>query len=483
MRTKKTNKKSKFLFHRIAKFHIKALSFLLILYLVLGAAIDPRFLAYDFRQKYSAIAASSDISVSLRVMGQPEKPIVTAEAGWINGVSFIQLDWNQTEDTENYDIHRDSLPLITGLTTNSYRDTNIQKNTFYSYKVLARGPLGETFSDEIHIFSGDHEIYELPECQITTIEGLTFTNLIKITNRTPNFAGTTNIENALITIEIGGAESLTATTTANSNGYWSWLAPEKLTYGTYSISVTAIDPENSLTSAQISKSFEIIKEKEIEQESEETSKETSKKTSTAPTIPLPIKITPTEKPIEKPTILEKGHFALIVSVANSDQSIYTNDYLRINTQIITTDPRLGDKKIKLHYTIADEKNNSILDFSEDSVLPENKIIQKKVYISDLFPAGKYKIMVRTNDRDALIYGEAFFQVKEYDLISIGGTTITLSQFMQSLSWIIIFLAILILFFLLMLAMEKYLASQAKIQITEHLLAKKGYFGKRKGVQR
>jgi hypothetical protein len=35
----------------------------------------------------------------------------------------------------------------------------------------------------------------------------------------------------------------------------------------------------------------------------------------------------------------------------------------------------------------------------------------------------------------------------------------------------------------MLALEKYLASKAKIQITEYLLAKKGYFGKRKGVQR
>jgi hypothetical protein len=481
MPKKKTQKKSKSLFQKLAKFHIKLATFLLITYLMLGMIVDPRFLVYDFRQKYSALASSSDITVSLRVMGQPGKPIVNAEADWESGISFINLTWNQTEDTETYDVYRDALPLITGLVANSYRDTNIEKNTFYDYKVLAKGPMGETFSDEIHIFSGDHEIYSLPFCQITTINNLPFNNAIKTTNRTPFFSGTTNIKNGLVRIELNSTNKITATTYANANGYWSWNSTEKLEYGKHNIIITITDPENSLISAQTLKSFEII-EKE---KSEESENKTNQKSSPARVTPPATthESTLQKQPTEEQLAPKKSSFELIVSVSNPNHLVYTDDYLLVNTKVVTTDSTLKNKKIKLHYTISDEKNNSILDFLEDSTLPENKIIQKNIHISELFPAGKYKVMVRASDDDFLISGEDFFQVKEYYLISLGNINITLSQIMQSLSWIIFFLLLLILFFLFMLALEKYLASQAQRQITEYFLAKRGYFGNRKGVRK
>jgi hypothetical protein len=184
-----------------------------------------------------------------------------------------------------------------------------------------------------------------------------------------------------------------------------------------------------------------------------------------------------------PVTFEKSTFKLLVSVNNANKSINTNDYLIINTQIVVADQSLENENLELHYIITDEKNNPVLDFSENSILPKGKTIQKKIHISNLFSTGKYKVQIRTHDGEHLITGEDFFQVKEYNLLSIGGTNITLSQIMQGLSWIILILVVVILFFLFMLALEKYLSSKAKIQITEYFLAKKGYFGKGKGVQR
>ncbi|PIP27553.1 MAG: hypothetical protein COX30_01290 [Candidatus Moranbacteria bacterium CG23_combo_of_CG06-09_8_20_14_all_39_10] len=475
-----TKKKSKSLFHRLAHFHIKMASFLLIFYLMLGMLIDPRFLAYDFRQKYFALASSSNITVSLRVMGEPEKPILIAEAGWENGVNFIDLSWNETEDTETYDIYRNAFPLITGITENSYRDTNIEKNTFYDYKVLAKGPLGTTFSDEIHIFSGDYEIYKEPFCQINTIANKTFTGTPKITERLPIFSGTTNIANALIEIKISGEKNINATTLANSNGYWSFYVPEKLDYGTYHILISAIDPENSLVFAQTNRSFEIIKE---EEEKKTVSTEKPLKETTV----SPITSTPTEKNIpeklteEPKIILEKDSFQILVSIENKNKQLYADDYLIVNTKIIPSLSDFENKAILLRYTVLDEKNNSVLDFSENSLL--TKTIQKKIYISNLVPAGKYKIIVRANNDNRLIIGEDFFEVREYYLINIGSLHISLTQIMQSISWIIFLLFLFILFFLLMLVLEKYLSSQARRQITEYFLAQRGFLGKRKEVQK
>jgi len=499
MNKKSPKKKSKSLFHKIAHIHLKAASFLLIFYLMLGMLVDPRFLAYDFRQKYSALASSTSVTISLRVIGLPEKPTLNAEAGWESGVSFIDLSWNQTEDTTSFDLYRDSLPLVTGLTQTTYRDENIEKNTFYDYTVLARGPVGETFSDEVHIFSGDHEVYEVPNCQITALDSLPFESAMQTTNLTPVFSGTTNLENALIRIELTGPSTLIATTSANSNGYWSWSALENLSLGSYTISVTATDPENSLISAQTSGSFQLIVATSSTDDDEEDGDEDdnhhednhtgSKKTSSNEAIvPQTTTTVPSENPSpaklnETPTIPIKNLFAIFVSVTNPDKLVYADDDLLVSTKIATADPNFENKPIDLHYTVLNDKNDSLINFSEKVVIPKNKTIGKNIHISNLIPTGKYRVVVSASDQNLTVAGEDFFQVKEYYLLNIGNLQITLSQIMQSLSWIILVLICLLLFFFFLLGLEKFFISHAQRQITENLLSIKGYFGKGKGVQR
>jgi hypothetical protein len=492
MSKKSPKKKSKSLFHKLAHIHLRAASFLLIFYLILGMLVDPRFLAYDFRQKYSAIASSSAITVSMRVMGEPEKPVLTAEAGWENDLNFIDLAWNQTEDATSFDLYRDSLPLITGLTQTTYRDENIEINTFYDYKVLARGSAGETFSDEIHIFSDDHEASEMPDCQITALDNLSFTNAIQTTNLAPVFSGTTNLENALIQIELVGPSMLIATTSANSNGYWSWSALENLAIGTYTISVTATDPENSLISAQISNSFEIVvsaspAEEDVNHHSNNQtgSKKTSSGTAIVPQVitTVPSENPPSAEPNETSTISVKNLFAIFVSVTNPDKLVYADDDLIVSTKVATVDPNFENNPIELRYTVLNEKNDPLINFSEKTVLPKNKTIGRNIHISHLVPTGKYRIVVSASDQNLTVAGEDFFQIQEYYLLSIGNLQITLSQIMQSLSWIILALICLLLFFLFLLNMEKYFISHAQRQITEKFLSTKGYFGNRKGVQR
>lgn len=483
MSQKKPSKKSKFLFQRLAKLPTKMALFLLIFYLILGMLIDPRFFARDFRQKYSALAGNSSITVSMRVMGLPGKPIVTAE----NGTNFIRLDWNETKDTTSYDIYRDTLLLVTGLNVNFYEDFSIEKNTYYTYRVLAKNSGGETFSDELVIFSGDSETPLVPYCTIATIENDSFSGIPKITTSTPSFSGTTNIQNALVKIELNSPEKITATTQANDNGYWSWETPQKLDPGKHQISITATDPDNALVSAETVRFFEIL------EKSEESSKEKISEKSTSPEKPSPPIQTETvaEEVSEKKEPLTENFSRqnerisqILVFVENENQLIYADDYLLLKTTIVTTNStNLENAPLNLQYTIFDEKNNRVLDFSENYPWSENQTIQKQIYLSDLFPAGKYKILVRTSENGTLFSGEAFFEVREFHLVNVGSLKLTLSQIMQGLSWIILTLLSIILLFLLLLLLEKYLASRSHRQITEYFLAQRGYFGKRKEVRK
>ena len=165
---------------------------------------------------------------------------------------------------------------------------------------------------------------------------------------------------------------------------------------------------------------------------------------------------------------------LRTSVGNKDRIVLENEQLALSTKLLTSRTFAANEKIDLQYIFTDEKGNIVYQFSEKVTVPSDKIIKKNVEISNLIPEGNYKVLVKMTDNGVLISAEDTFTVKGLYLFSIGSTRIKMSQVMQSLSWIIIFLFLLAFFFSFLLGLEIFLVGD-RSEISEFDLQKRCYF--------
>ena len=464
VRRPKSSRRKKFL-KKAVSVHAKITLAFVVFYLLVSFLADPRFLLRDFREKYSSIAATSQTFLTLHIAGPPGKPVVSSDWTCDETGSHIDLAWNITSDTDDYDAYRDSSPLATGLLTNSYADYAIAENTSYAYQVIANGPLGNTSSDAIVQATGTCTIIPDPTCAITTIGNinlLSHTGTIKIKERRPDFSGTTNIANAQINITLSGGPSISSTTLANGSGFWSWTTPSQLDYGYHTVTVTAVDPGDPTRSSTDSKLFRVIKPEE---------KETT--TSEPSSTPTPTMTTPTPQ--------EPSFFGIAVSVENPENTVYAGGELSVQVDILKKSLQLKDEEYKIIYTLLDSKNLSVLDIIDKMNPTESDIILKNIPISTLLRGGDYKVLVRIYRDQDVISGDASFKIKELPLLNIGSTAITFSDTMRNLSWLILLLLFILLLFLALLGIEHHLSEQAFFQITENYLKKKGFVTRRKGV--
>ncbi len=349
---------------RLIQFHGAVTAGFLLIYILTALFTDPRFLIRDFRDKF---AQAATVNVTLRIIGPPGKPAVTAETACANSSPYVNLNWNATEDTDNYDINRNSQPLITGVTDTNYQDTNVQELTSYTYQVIANGPLGNTASDDAQVATSDCYTRENASCKIKTIAGKnvkSFTGTPKITDRTPKFTGTTNIDNADIDIRVTGGPTINAGTSANDNGYWSWTATEDLDYGTHKISVTATDPNDKSYSDTDSLTFKVVPEEEAVSPSPpaQPSQPVQPPQETAPPseeISPPAEIPPVVLPIE-----------LSLDVKNPDKTAYSGKDL--DTELNIKNPDGIKKELEITYTIYDSRDNILTTEKEKITLEKDQ---------------------------------------------------------------------------------------------------------------
>jgi len=212
---------------RVAKVHLKITSVIFIIYLLVSLIFDPRFLLQDFREKYHTLADEGNIAVTLHVANpnHPGRPTVTSQSGCTPNNPYISLSWNETADTNSYDIYRNSALLMTGLVGNSFTDNTVQNDTSYTYQVIANGLAENTASDEISATSNDCHVIVPPICSVATIskgdvknsQDNTPLDVPKITDNTPTLSGVTNIPYAIINILIHSGPVVSGTTIANVN--------------------------------------------------------------------------------------------------------------------------------------------------------------------------------------------------------------------------------------------------------------------------
>ena len=460
-------KKKKSALRKITKWHLLLTIAALSLYLGLGFWLGPGALKQDIEGK---VAGVSSTVLSLHIAGPPAKPVVTATPGCDSSSPYIQLSWDATNDTDDYDIDRDSAPLITGITTPSYKDTNVSANTTYAYEVTANGPLGNTASDTVSATTGDCYVpLPDPTNEIITIENInltTYNKIPKIKKRTPTFTGTTNIAHALIQAELYTGPLIISSTTANGNGYWSWKVPQKLDYGSHTLYVTATDPSDSSRYKTDQVAFKVIREDE-EEEDEDEEEETAAPALVSPVSPGPA--APGAAPSEK-----NAPFNLKLEIENKDKVVYVGSDLATKLSVIKLRD-FGEGNDLVKYKIIDSRGNTVLDSEETFRLKEGEIYRKSIRLPVYLRAGRYTVRAETEKEGFLISAEDSFEAAEKPILNLGGgVIITYPQLVSTVGYIFIFLLLLLVLFLLLTAREYWLTKQARFFVDEEELSRDGY---------
>lgn len=454
--------------------HTKLTALFLVAYLIFSLIFDPRFLISDFRDKYKALA--EDITVTLLVAAPPEKPEVTVNAGCSSESPYVDLSWTATANTDSYDIYRDSLILATDLTGTSYKDETIQENVSYGYQVVSKGSGGSTSSDSVTSEVPECAVPLIPFCQVLTIEA---TNLLgyfrtpEIHNRIPTFTGTTNINSAHIEIIIT-SRTIFGFTSANANGYWSWKTTEKLDYGKHIVLITATDPLDPNNTTSTSLSFELTKDKDTESKNE-VKKDKEKLTSPFTILQQSQK---SPEPEKSSIYASVTPLEIFLKVSNSNNVVYGGEMLDFSIKVNKNNLSLEEK---IHYQITDREGNTIWESIETETLKKGDIIKKQVPISRLVFGGQYKISARIENEGDIITAEDNFQVKEIPLFNLGNISLTFTQSMSYLSWIVLLSISLLIILLVLVRIEHHLYKQSSFHITENYLFRKGFIKRRKEV--
>lgn len=468
MAKKAKNKKS--LFRKIAKAHALFSVSLFVLYLLLSMVYSPEFLLSDIRSKFSALADDT-VVITGKVLGPPVKPVVTGSAVCDNntGSLSVDLDWPDDENSQTFSIERDALPLVSGLANSQYSDvTGLVVGTTYTYVVTAHGQMGPgiAVSDPVAVATPAECEITLPEPEvvITDFEGnglhIGSSGVPETTNRRPTFAGTTNIPNANVHLEIHSDQIILADTTASGAGYWSWQPPVDLMYRQHTLYVTATDPLDTGRTDSTSLAFLIEKNKE-EKESDSTTKKT---TTPAAAVEIP----------------------LAYQLTFQDNSVLPGKDLATTITINKLLPAYEGTPATIRYIVLDKNGNEKSIFSQPVKLHSGEVINQNIPIAKYFTDGRYKL------RTEIIFGrynisrEQGFNVLPLPVLKFGGgTAITYPKLLSQIGTISLWLLIALIIWLILLSREYRLQLKALRHITERNLARPGLISlkKRKGVSR
>lgn len=454
---------------KLMRLHMVVTGFSLGAYFLV-AFFDPGFLSYDLRQKYHALA-DEVISVTATVLDAPVKPVVAITAQCVANTLSLELDWADDANTYTYDIDRDGLPLVTGISSSGYSDTAVALGTSYVYTVTARGPMGPGFavSDPVSMTTlSVCETIITPTITLTSFDSRSvdlYGGTPRVFDRRPTFSGTTNIPNAIIQVVVGPPSSFLSEFTANSNGYFSWQPPLNLSFGTQLFTVTVIDPNDSSRKASTSLQFE-IKEKN-NSSGGNTKKEVS--LDTVKTIMPPVGESEMQAPVD---------FSL--SVSNSEKKIFQGEALNIVFFIKSIASKYQNTRIPVHYSVVDSEGNVIATLTEEELFQREAEIRKQLNLPAFLTSGKYFVWTEVSFDKINVSRMDSFTVVDVPILNLGGGTIvTYAEVTRNIGWITLTLLVLLLFWLFLFMREYGMYLRALRHIAEQQLMNAGFITKRR----
>ncbi len=438
----------------------------------LVAFFDPGFLSYDLRQKYHALADDTIVTTAT-VLGPPEQPVVTGApvCNSTTGILSVTLDWADDANTYTYDIDRDSLPLVTGLTVSGYTDLNVALGTTYEYIVTANGPMGPGFAASLPV-----TVVTPSECAITAVaptvnivsfggRGVdSYDGMPSVRDRRPVFSGTTTMPSATIQVVIGTTDSFIASFVANINGYWEWKPPVSLASGTQTFTVTAIDSNDATRQATASLEFGIKKK-------DDTGGGGTEKT-----------VTSTSNGTAQPSQESPIAFSLVIE--EKGDKVLPGQVLYLSLFVKYLSEKYHNVKIPIRFSIVDDKGNILVSLTHEELIRREKAIRKQLDIPSYAVAGTYLLQSEFLFDRLNVSQTKEFTILERPLVRLGGgLTITYPEIVRNLGWITLLMLLSLLLWLLLFIKEYWMYLHALRHITEEQLRKAGFFRKRKGVVR
>ena len=429
----KKAKARKKILRKIAKAHALFSVSLFILYLLLSMVYSPEFLLSDIRSKFRALADDT-ITITATVLAPPVKPVVTGEAiCTVGGDLSVSLDWANDENSQTFSIDRDSSPLVTGLTSSLYSDTNVAIGSSYSYVVTALGEMdpGSAVSDPVVVDTPAECEVQLPTPVVTVTDfngnGLKNGNqgVPETTTRRPTFAGTANMPDANISFVIPGSTIVSASTTANANGYWSWQSPVNLDTERQTLFITATDPLDASRIATASFDF-LIKEKNEENKKEESSSGKTIKKTTTP-------VAPVEIPLD-------------YQLAFRDDSVLPGRELATIITIDKLSPNYEGATASIHYVILDSEGLKTAAFFSLLFFTWEPRSTKTFQSPNISPSAGIELRAEIIFEKYDLSREQSFKVLPLPVLKYGGgTTTTYPMLLSRMGMISIWLLIVLLF--------------------------------------
>jgi hypothetical protein len=146
---KPAKRKKSILLRRVAKITGTLAAVLLVAYFSIAFILDKDFLKRELGEKYGQVAGLT--TMTLRMIGPPQKPILSATSLCQNYVPYVHLSWTSDDQMDYFDVDRDGAPLVSGLTNNFYDDIAVTELSSYTYSVTAFNPLGQNTSDPVTV--------------------------------------------------------------------------------------------------------------------------------------------------------------------------------------------------------------------------------------------------------------------------------------------------------------------------------------------
>jgi hypothetical protein len=458
-------------FPKIFHAHAMVTGFFAIAYVVLSVVYGPEFLLSDMRAKFQAVA-DEVMQVSARVLGPPQKPIVSNVARCDNGILAVDLDWLDDENSQYFDIMRNGLPLVTGIANSQYSDEITQSYGGLSYVITAHGWMepgyAESDSVNIEVPAGCEYVVQTPVVKLVSVSGGKVKDGKWVTEDTrPVFSGTSNMSNATISITITGDMNYSAEITANANGYWSWRPPADLSYGYHDMNIIATDPARPERIATASTLIKINEKKELEDKEEQK-----------PDISSPIK----QKEIEKEPKSEidqepegSGYeLVLDYSLDLKDQIVMQGADAEVILKMeFLKDDFIGREAI-VRYSIVDDKGEVRMQEYQSIILEKDARYSHKLNVrKDIF-SGRYSLRSEVIISDHNMIREIPLEISDLPVIKLGGgALITYQEFLSQIGTVSIWLLIALLIWLAFLTREYWLSIHALRQITEESLRSMG----------
>ena len=485
------------------------------------ALVHPGFFIYGMRHLTTVLA--DDLNITAFVLPPPATPVVTTELSCnpLNLSLALELNWSVDSGggTFTYDIERNGLPLVSGLSssTTTYLDTNMTIATLYTYVVRANGPMGPGFTDSAPVtLTTPYNCNGLtpPTVAVTRFQGNPVDGIadnVKTHRRQPTLVGTSNIPYANIRITIDGETRLVADVTANINGYWEWKPSVRLNFERSVMNIIATDPLNSNRYAITSLYYQIIRSEGSESTPSNNQDDTSVITNRVGTsqsgnndggvaqeIPLEVSF----GTINRATSFQQGEtIGLVLTPSKIPESVSRSLTLKTEQRGLSEgvvedirndiDIREGEtvshkianmvgieKSVVIRFQLLDSDGNSVALVAQEALLRVHEPIMVEMKIPLYIKPGRYNIAADMTIDGVLYSKSQEIAVRSLPVIKLSsGRDITYDEFIWNLGWMSFILLTTLLLWSFFVFYEYWLFMKGKLYVDEFDFRKLGFLSR------